>query len=524
MPMGSITINIRDGQLGITGGSIDRVGVVVGVCSGVANLTTPSSGAGQKPASGTLATPYTLYSFSQPGDIVKTLGYGPGSSAAANVLGAGAQSVYVMPISASDYTPGVLANNSGPGKFISNRVTTINGDSTGTITGTGAPSDAFKFKVKIVNAPIATNQGAAVSAGNVGIQVSIDGGVNYGPYAVVPPSGIVPLTRGTSVLGDTNTTITLDSGYFAVGDTYTNNVTQPFYGTSAIGSALTGLQADPRLWSLLNFSGIPDVTTDAVTNYGTVAAGMTTLQSQFRYARAMMCTPQDAGGDSTIFTDWASSADNTRVWTGCNTHNVFDILWGGVMERSSSDAFLSRLCTIAPSHSPGYVDDGSLYAVFTTNRDERATPGAFDQRFGCTRTVPGRGGLYFDGDGRMHVNGTSDFENIMNCRVMDEVCTALVNAAIHFQNMTVRLNDLGQIAPQDASKIQKYIYSQIQAVAGNDISGPTSPQDMVTVYVNDNILSTQTLRCLISIIPFGYFKSVQFDVGFENPVLASQAV
>ena len=117
----------------------------------------------------------------------------------------------------------------------------------------------------------------------------------------------------------------------------------------------------------------------------------------------------------------------------------------------------------------------------------------------------------------MHVAGTSDFSNVMNCRVMDLCCNALVQAALHFQNDTVTLVN-GLISALDASRIQQYVRAKIIAVAGSELSDVT-----VSVYASDNILSTQTLRANISIVPKGYFKNVEFDVGFENPNITAQA-
>ena len=112
----------------------------------------------------------------------------------------------------------------------------------------------------------------------------------------------------------------------------------------------------------------------------------------------------------------------------------------------------------------------------------------------------------------MHVAATSDFENVMNCRVMDEVYGALLQAAQHFQYMTMFLLPTGLLRPQDVNKIQQYIQGLVQSVAGPDLSFIQA-----NVYSQDNVLSTQKLRTSINMVPKGYFKNIEFDVGFLNP-------
>jgi len=489
MPQGQININIQDGGLGIVAGSSAKVALVIGYCSAITSF-------GTYPA---------MMSFSQPSDIPASAGYGAGPELAANILTAGAKQVLLLPLQKSA--------SGSTGSF------TVSAASTGTVSvSAGTPYDAYKLKIKVVNAPIlSTNPGAHVSDGNVGVQVSLDDGVNYGHYVVVPTSGVLALSKAAgAVLGDTGLTITLDGGYFNVGDTFSATCTAPAYTSTQLAAAFTAALLDPRLFSLIAVAGVASSSANAAALYPSCTTAAAAFQAAFRYLRIFMSTPADT--DANVISAWASTADNVRVNVSATTDFIFSSLIGSVIERGHSDALVARLASIDPSRSPGYADDGPLVSVVRASRNEFATPGLFDQRFACSTTVIGRTGVYTDGDGRMHVNATSDFSNVMNCRVMDLVCTALVNAALHFQNQTIRLTSGGLVSPQDAAKINQYIKAQIIAVAGSELSDVS-----VSVYATDNVLSTQTLRAQISIVPVGYFKNVTFNVGFQNPVLAAQA-
>ena len=483
MSLGTILINIRDGGLAISGSSNANTAVVLGWCSKVSTWS-----------------PYpALQSFTQPSDVATALGYGPGPEAAATILNTSGGTVYVMPVQQS--AAGVVGS------------WTPTHTGTGTISvSSGTPYDRYKLLVKVVNTPATF----LVSTGNVAVQVSLDNGVNWGNYTLVPSTGVLALSKaGGAVLGDTGLTLTLDNGTFKVGDQFACPMKEPYFTGTQIAAAFTALLGDPRTWSLVNLATIADSGSDQAALYTSLVTGMAATTAAYRYARSFMSAFPDT--DSNIISAWSSSPDNTRINVAATTDNVFSPLIASVIERPHSNALVARLCGISPSRSPGYADDGPLTSVVSTNRDERATPGLIDQRFSTAVTVINRNGVYTDGEGRMHVAGTSDFSNVMNCRVMDLCCNALVQAALHFQNDTVTLVN-GLISALDASRIQQYVRAKIIAVAGSELSDVT-----VSVYASDNILSTQTLRANISIVPKGYFKNVEFDVGFENPNITAQA-
>lgn len=487
MPMGSITINVRDGGLGLVGGANPNAVVVMGTCSAT---NTPA-----------------LQSFSQIDDLVTALGQGPAVEAAAYQLTVAGGSVYVMPLNAS--VVGLIA------AFTVAR----SGSSTGTITSSGAPYDAYLLKVKVVSAGV----GQLITSGNVQVKVSLDGGTTYGNMVIVPASGTLALTKASGAVPQ-NTGLTLaftvSTTTFDADDVHSAVCQAPYYSSSDLAAGFTALLADARTWGLIHVVGFPTAgnsSANAIASAvmaSTIITNMTAAANAYRYARAIMNVPPSSDAD--LISAFGAIAD-PRLMRAATTDMITSVLTGAVIARGHSVPLVGRLALVNPSRSPGIADDGPLPGVLSATRDERKTPGLYDQGFSVARTIIGRSGIYCD-LGRTSTGAGSDFSIIMNGRVMDLVCQAAYQGSLHFQNTVIKVTPQGTILLADATTIENYIKAKIQALAGTEFSSCT-----VSVYKSDNILSTQTLRVKIRVIPYGYAASVEVDVGFENPSLALAA-
>jgi hypothetical protein len=174
-----------------------------------------------------------------------------------------------------------------------------------------------------------------------------------------------------------------------------------------------------------------------------------------------------------------------------------------------------RLASVRVSRSPGAVADGPLVGVVSLTRDERRTPGLYDQRFSVGLTYAGFAGFFADLGRTMAANG-SDFSFVMNGRVMDVVCTTARLAGLQFLNSSVRVNANGTILEQDARGIEQFIESAIRAQV---VSQGDASDCSVQVNRTDNILSTQLLRIKVRVVPLGYAGSISEDIGFSNPAI-----
>jgi hypothetical protein len=185
----------------------------------------------------------------------------------------------------------------------------------------------------------------------------------------------------------------------------------------------------------------------------------------------------------------------------------------------------ARLSAIKISTHPGQVgnDDGFGGAVKNVRsiiRNEDATSALDAARFTTMRTLQGLSG-YFVTRGMMMAAAGSDFEEVMNCRVMDYACTVARAAGLQYLNKGVRVVPRGKpragfIDERDAQAIEKQIKSKLSAAL---LSEGDASDVSVAVSRTDNILSTKTLNIEISIVPLAYAQTIRENIGFENPAL-----
>lgn len=485
MPLGVVTINLQDGGLGVVSNGAANQVVILGACSGT---STPA-----------------VYSFSQPEDVIASLGQGPAPEAAAHKLAVSGGSVLMVPVNAS--VAGVAS------------AVTAHATGNGTITISGAPYDNHKLRVIVVSA--LTGTAAYITAGNVRVQVSLDDGVTYGPSVLVPTSGTLPLTKAAGAVSQ-NTGLTLafttSTTTFLLADYHTATCQAPFYSASDFTAAATVLLADPRTWGIVHLVGFPTAGASSAnaTASGVIvtAVGVAAATAATAGRDAIWVTEIPPATDAEIASAFASVATTQGKVIRCATTDVItSSLTGAQRVFGHATALVARLASISPSHSPGVVDDGPLPGVVSTTRDERVSPGLYDFGFDVARTVIGRSGVYCD-DGRTDAPIGSDFTTIMNRRVINLVLGGARNAALHFQSQSFQVDSQGHLDTTEVKNIETYVAGQISAMAGTEFSAVT-----VSVYATDNILSTQNLRFKIRIRPFAYAHDVTVDVGFVNPAL-----
>jgi len=411
---------------------------------------------------------------------------------------------------------------------------TAHATGTGTITtASGTPYDNDQLMVEVVSQ--GTGTAAYVANGNVAIQVSLDGGNTFGQRIVVPTSGTVALTKaGGAVPQDRGVVLQLTTSIttFLPGDYHTASCQAPQYSTTSLGYAFAALLANPAVWGLLHVvgweqAGVSGSSTGsdaqkAAARFSSCDAFMQTAFANGRAARCIIDLPPRT--DAELGTAFASATNSSGRVTKCATTSVISsFLTGAQRQCANGTPYAARLAGITPSTSPGANRDqsgplvGPLANVISTNRDERVTPGLFDQGFQTVQTIPGYNGIFSDIGRTSAVNG-SDFATIMNQRVIDIVVAGCRQAGLHYQNSNFKVDSAGHLDQATVEAINTYVSGKIMAMAGTEFSAVR-----VEVYANDNILSTNLLRFKVRVRPFGYAQSVQVDVGFENPALSLAA-
>lgn len=479
MPQGNVTPTIQDGALGIVPASTANITVTMGVSS--------------------LGTAATLYSFSDKDTVSSTLGTGPGVEALAMKLDVAGGPQYFVPINAS--VVGVAS------AVTPTRIAT----STSVMTVTGTPLDGYSVTVKVTSA----GTGQLVTSGAITIKISLDGGNTYGQNVSIPAGGTYVVSgTGLSLVFTTAASANLDFG-----DQFVFTCKAPYYSSSDLAAAFTGLFADVRTWGLVHIVGFATASTSSANATAgaamavAVATQMASAATNFRYARAVMDAP--ASIDADLISSYATFAD-TRVRIVGGTAVLTSPLTGRQTIRPAAWADAARLAAIPISESPGFVGAGGNKGIVSLVRDERVTAGLFDARFGCLTTIIGTAGFYSDLGNVMAAAG-SDFSTIMNGRVMDQACTVSRTAFLPYLNSSIPVNaTTGKILEQVARSIEFKVEAAVRA----SVVAPGYASDCsVLINRTDNILSTRILRAAVKVTPLGYASSITYVISFLNPAL-----
>lgn len=385
-------------------------------------------------------------------------------------------------------------------------VRTGSGTSTALNSSTHSPVDSYDIWTEITTS-------GALGVGS--FRYSLDGGSNWSGSILLPAAGVYVLPGAGVVL--------TFAGTFTVGDLYKGTATPPSSSGADVTAAFTALLANPSEWGFAHVGGTPASAAAAATLAATVAAQMDLAQASYRFVRAIIECPA-AEGDSVVAAAFASFA-HPRIGVCVGDVYLVSPVTGLVDKRNLAWAYTARLSAIKLSSHPGQVDGknngGALRNVRSIVRDEFATPGLDAARFVTARTVIGLAGYYIT-RGKMMALPSSDFSNIMNCRVMDRACTVERAAMLFFMNLDVRIDpDTGHIDERDALSMEAVCQSKLEA----DLLGDNGEASAVTVAVSraDNLLSTSTLNTEVSVIPKGYTETIKMAIGFKNPALQAAA-
>lgn len=464
MALPEVTLTVRDPNLGIVPESIDGVTSAIGLCSsGVAN---------------------TLYSFGDKQVLKDTLGTGPLVEYAAHLLDVAGGPIYCVP--ATQATAGaagsVTKSGSGPD-----------------ITVAGNALDAYEVVIQIV-------QGGALGAGS--FRYSLDGGDNYSLETAIP-------SGGSYALAGTGLTLTFAAGTYVAADTYTFTCTAPMFDATGLASALDALLADPREWRFVAVVGKAASGTAAATLAATLKTKLDAAATNYRYVRGFMHA-EDV--DANLISAFASF-ESPRVVVCAGQVELSSSLTGRLHKRPALFCVAARAAK-APIHEDlGRVASGSLPGATKLYRDERVTPGLDSQRFATLRTFVGLPGDYITAGRTMAAKG-SDYQLVQNGFVIDAACRTARTALLRYLNDSVRVDASGAILERDALAIEQEVAAQLESVL---VAPGHASEVAVKVARAENILSTGVLRVTISVIPLGYARAIEAEIGLKNPALTPSA-
>lgn len=470
--------NIQDGALGISGADTDAVHVKIGVSS-------------QGDALG-------LYSFTDPQDVLDTLGQGPLVEALALHLQQAGGSVLALKANAS--TAGT----------VSAVTATLVGTATGTIETTGSvPLDKYDVKVEITRT-------GTVSTG--AFKYTLDGGDVYSAEIAIP-------SGGTYAIANTGITLTFTPGvgpvFFEKGDIHAFTATAPAMTNADLTEAFNTLLADSAEWAWVHVVGESTPTIAA-----SVDVHMASAENQHVYAFAVLeardvNTADDADSVDTWRTNLVEEYANfasRRVCVYAGHEEVTSPLTGRVHRRNGAWTLTARLAAIPVHEHPGRVKSGPLKGITSIVHDEDKNPLLDAAGFTTSRTIKGRKGFYVT-NFRMMAPSGSDFLTGQNRRVMDKACTVARAALVDYLNDSVAVNEeTGFILETGARAIDAFVEGKLRS----EVLSPGHASAVQVTFQRDaDILSTETSSMKIRAVPRGYLKFIEMDIGFINPALAA---
>jgi hypothetical protein len=468
MALPDVTVSITDGALGLLPEATDKIVAFIGVAS-----------------SGTVET---LYAINDLETLQSTFGYGPLVEAAAMHLSTSGGPIYCMRATGSTAgsNSAVTASGGGP-----------------TVTLSGAPYDDYTAIVKVV---------LGGARGTATFKYSLDNGSTYSPVIVTAATYLIP---GTGV------TVNFASGTYVADETYSWTSTAPGYSTTNLGACVDAYLLDSKEWGLLHVIGVVGGADEATkaSNAATFATAlqtkMTTAQTAFRYARAVMSAPDIA--DAALTTGFtAVSAARVAVGAGFATMvPVIDIVGRTTFSRPAIWAAMSKIGKKPLGKDPAELTDGNgtgpLPFITALGRDERKTPALDAERFTTFRTHLGRGAIPYVTNFKLMSAPGSDFKYIQHGQVIDNGCKITRDTLLDYLHRDLKVNANFTIDELEAQAIERAVLSALNA----SLTQPGHVSECTAV-VNrtDNIVSTETLRVKVRIRPKAYPKFIEAELGF----------
>lgn len=135
-----------------------------------------------------------------------------------------------------------------------------------------------------------------------------------------------------------------------------------------------------------------------------------------------------------------------------------------------------------------------------------------DKGYICVRQFPNRSG-YFLTDDPMATASSDDYAFLARGRVIDKAHRIAYNTYVE------EIGDDVEIDPSNGQLTEGYVAYLTQRITNNITLGMASEISGLSVHIdpNQNILATNKVVVTLKVIPVGYNKEIQVQLGFENP-------
>lgn len=253
---------------------------------------------------------------------------------------------------------------------------------------------------------------------------------------------------------------------------------------------------------------------------------LATAETVFRFARGRLDAPD---ASDAVLQAAMLSFESLRVGVYAGFVRSLSPISSRRYKRPAGRSIFARVAAIAPHIDPAWVTLGPLPDVVHLFRDERVTEALDASKFGTLRTIIGLRGAYVTNDRNFAGEG-SDYEFITNARVMDKACRTTRLALLPFLSEALRVNPStstveagnpgapGTLFENEARRIDGAVSARLRTAL---LQSENASSFTVQTNRTDNILSTETLRAKVRVVPKAYAKQIEVEIGLENPALAA---
>lgn len=386
-----------------------------------------------------------------------------------------------------------------------------------TLTGTGPASGVSVTGTPLDDYGVVVLLTRSGTLGTSAFRVSFDGGDTFSAeYATA--------ATVTNFAAQTGLTLAFAAGSYVANDTYAWTASGPTYTGSDLSVALDAIRTYPAAFDFVHVIGTVGGATDTtkVTNYIALCAAidlkLTSMFNAGRYMRAIVDAPDvpDAAFNVSSVTNFVAP----RIFGAAGYFEGPSGVTGQSVKRPMGWALAARLASIPINQSPGWVGKGGLHGVTRLYRNEEETPALDDLRFNTLRTMGADGGYYIT-NGRSFAAPGSDYTLIPYGRIIDRTLALARSGMIRYINSDLRINKTnGHIDEKEARGIESRLNETLEQVL---VSTGLVSGVQVQVDREQNLLSSQTLRARVRVMPDAIIGWVVVDIGLQNPFTTAVA-
>ena len=215
-----------------------------------------------------------------------------------------------------------------------------------------------------------------------------------------------------------------------------------------------------------------------------------------------------------------ATASFKRVVVSAGYVDVVSAVRRTIDKRPLGWALAARVASVDPGRDPAERALGKLRGVVKTYRDEEKTPGLDALGYTTAATYRRKGGVYLK-NARIPAGVTSDYQYLVHRRVMDVALDTAADALFDYVARQLKVDaTTGRLLKADGDAVDGNLTGKLRAALRVGADGARASAVSFRVNRTDNVLSTNTLRGRVAVVPLLYPRRIEATFSFSNPALA----